>query len=392
MKRRKFLSYTRLIIIAVLALAWGVNQGYAQNQNNDKNLKLRGGKLTAAERKAAAKRAAAKGLKPGVAGVAAAPVAKAAPGTKAARGTKAAPVANAAPGVNAARFAIAPPLPGIEGPGGVPHYFGPYANWAFSPLPTGSIGTIAIDAGGTGYTAPTVAILDAYGTVDVLATATINPATQIDPATGAITGITVTNAGSGYSAPIVEITDPMGVDAAATAILTGLTGGMRKFVDRIPGLGPAGANNIIQAHGAGQYIPVAVPQNRTFSGQAADYYEIALVEFSEKLHSDLPPTRLRGYVQLSTTGTGIALINIDGTPILKPDGTPALALDHPHYLGPLIIAQGRVHGVANTLPTDPGYPKPVRVKFYNLLPAGAGGNLFIPVDETIPGGGIGPAR
>ena len=34
--------------------------------------------------------------------------------------------------------ATAPPLPGIEGPGGVPHYFGPYANWAFSPLPKGS--------------------------------------------------------------------------------------------------------------------------------------------------------------------------------------------------------------------------------------------------------------
>ena len=84
----------------------------------------------------------------------------------------------------------------------------------------------------------------------------------------------------------------------------------------MPLLGPAGANNIIQAHGAGQYIPVAVPETRTFSGQAADYYEIALVEFTEKMHSDLPPTRLRGYVQLSTTipGTGIPLTNPDGTP------------------------------------------------------------------------------
>ena len=81
-----------------------------------------------------------------------------------------------------------------------------------------------------------------------------------------------------------------------------LTGGMRKFVDRLPGLGPAGANNIIQAHGVGQYIPVAVPETVTFSGQAADYYEIALVEYTEKMHSDLPPTRLRGYVQLSTPG------------------------------------------------------------------------------------------
>ena len=49
----------------------------------------------------------------------------------------------------------AAPLPGIEGPGGVPHYFGPYGNWAFSPLPKGSIGSVTVDAGGTGYAAPT---------------------------------------------------------------------------------------------------------------------------------------------------------------------------------------------------------------------------------------------
>ena len=34
---------------------------------------------------------------------------------------------------------------------------------------------------------------------------------------------------------------------------------------------------------------------------------------------------------------------------------------------------------------------PVRIKFYNLLPAGAGGDLFLPVDETVPGAGLGPA-
>ncbi len=66
-------------------------------------------------------------------------------------------------------------------------------------------------------------------------------------------------------------------------------------------------------------------------------------------------------------------------------------VDKPHYLGPIIVGQGRVHGIANTLPTDPGYPKPVRIKFYNLLPTGTGGNLFIPVDETVPGANYGPA-
>ena len=35
---------------------------------------------------------------------------------------------------------------------------------------------------------------------------------------------------------------------------------------------------------------------------ADDYYEIAAVEFTEKMHSDLPKaTHLRGYVQLETS-------------------------------------------------------------------------------------------
>ena len=58
-----------------------------------------------------------------------------------------------------AQLVPVPPPKGIEGPGGVPHYFGPYGNWAFSPLPYGSIGTITVDSGGTGYAAPAVAIL-----------------------------------------------------------------------------------------------------------------------------------------------------------------------------------------------------------------------------------------
>jgi hypothetical protein len=60
--------------------------------------------------------------------------------------------------------------------------------------------------------------------------------------------------------------------------------------DELPGLGPEAANNL------GQYIPVAKPDTPTYPG--SDYYEIAVVEFEEKMHSDLPPTKLRGYVQL----------------------------------------------------------------------------------------------
>jgi len=118
---------------------------------------------------------------------------------------------------------------------------------------------------------------------------------------------------------------------------------IRKFVDGLPGLGRGNSNNL------GQFIPVAVPDTTTYPG--SDYYEIELVEYTEKMHSDLPPTRLRGYVQ--TNGDGM----------------------EPHYMGPLIIARRDV---------------PVRVKFTNKLPTGAGGDLFLPVDTTMMGAGLGP--
>ncbi len=117
--------------------------------------------------------------------------------------------------------------------------------------------------------------------------------------------------------------------------------GIRKFVDTLPGLNTP--NDL------GQQIPVAIPDTTTFPG--SDYYEIGLVEYFEKMHADLPPTQLRGYVQLNAP-----------TPM------------SPHYLGPLIVAQK---------------DRPVRVKFVNQLPSGTGGNLFIPVDKTIMGAGVG---
>jgi FtsP/CotA-like multicopper oxidase with cupredoxin domain len=124
---------------------------------------------------------------------------------------------------------------------------------------------------------------------------------------------------------------------------------LRKFVDSLPGVGPTNANNL------GQYIPIAqkitppagVPND-------GDYYEIGVVQYSEKMHSDLPKkTLLRGYKDLN----------------------PAFANISAHYLGPLIIAQR---------------DRPVRVKLRNLLPTGAAGDLFIPTDTTLMGAGMGP--
>jgi FtsP/CotA-like multicopper oxidase with cupredoxin domain len=138
-----------------------------------------------------------------------------------------------------------------------------------------------------------------------------------------------------------------GVTRNAGGAITAISGGLRKFIDSLPGLGPTGANNL------GQYIPIATANTTAFPG--SDYYEIALVEYRERMHSDLPATgvKLRGYVQENS-----------GVPV-----------GSPHYLGPLIIAQK---------------DRPVRVKFTNRLPTGSGGNLFIPVDTTLMGAGTGP--
>ena len=60
---------------------------------------------------------------------------------------------------------------------------------------------------------------------------------------------------------------------------------------------------------------------------------------------------------------------VDGTsvPTLMPDGSQAMAVDNPHFLGPLIVAQK---------------DRAVRVVFYNLLPEGMDGDLFMPKDST----------
>lgn len=61
---------------------------------------------------------------------------------------------------------------------------------------------------------------------------------------------------------------------------------IRKFVDGLPDLGVNNVNN------NGQYIPIAVPNTTAYPG--CDYYEIELGEYKEKMHTDLPPTTLRG--------------------------------------------------------------------------------------------------
>jgi FtsP/CotA-like multicopper oxidase with cupredoxin domain len=243
----------------------------------------------------------------------------------------------------------------VPAPGGTPDYFGTTPNYANSPMPT--IGGVAVSGitltgfalqnGGSGYTTPTVLLTGGGGT-GATATARVSG--------GVIFALVLTNPGTGYtSAPTISIRDPSPRAKGALATVTfssligttTITGGIRKFVDSLPGLGSSGANNL------GKFIPIAVPDTTTYPG--SDYYIIELRQYTEKMHSDLPPTTLRGYVQVNSAGADVAPI---------------------HYLGPLIVASK---------------DRPVRIKFTNKLATGAGGNLFIPVDTTYMGAGAGPS-
>lgn len=285
------------------------------------------------------------------------------------------------------------------GPGGTPDYFGSTGNYANSPLPPsvtidgagvgaqatatitgGAVTRFTVLNGGSGYevlpgTPTTVTVIGGGGTGATGTVTLTNGAVSKLVMTNSGSGYTsapivtfsggtaaaiaqvsngrvgnfiITNPGSGYTAPpYVTISGGGGTGAAANAIISdgviasiavttpgsgyGTVPGLRKFVDALP------------------TPPVAIPDTTAYPG--SDYYEIAVGQYTQKLHTDLPPTTLRGYRQT----------NMGGTPY--------------SYLGPIIVATK---------------DRPVRIKFTNLLPTGAGGNLFIPCDTTVMGAGMGP--
>ncbi|HET9322392.1 MAG TPA: hypothetical protein VFO03_00820, partial [Gaiellaceae bacterium] len=263
-------------------------------------------------------------------------------------------------------------------------------------LPAGSTETLTVTGvtvtkGGSGYAGPPgVAILNGTQWDPIPLPDGSTPA--VAAATLSISSIAVDNPGANYTKADVVITDPTGTNATATATVANgvisfitvskagsgyVKGGIHKFVDTLPGLGPAGANNL------GQYISVAnaaANQNvgdgydpAAWKGPTSDYYWVGLIQYSQKLHTDLPATKLRGYVQLTTAVTPYPIVAPNRTtdPV---SGKPLYSVDKPQYLGATIAATK---------------DKPVRVKFTNLLPTGDGGDLFLPVDSTLMGSGGG---
>ena len=95
---------------------------------------------------------------------------------------------------------------------------------------------------------------------------------------GTVTGLSLTAGGSGY--------------------VTG--GGIKKFTDDLPGLCVPPACPDFNADPAAKYIPLGVPQAKTYDGVEADEYAIGLVQYKTSFSSSLPDTLVRGYVQLET--------------------------------------------------------------------------------------------
>ncbi len=162
--------------------------------------------------------------------------------------------------------------------------------------------------------------------------------------------------------PLLTVNNAPTVPATYT-----VSGGIRKFVDTLAGLGPANKNNL------GNYIPIATPKTNVWDS-TSDYYEIGLKDYRMQFNSDLPG--------LCTTSAAFAT-SCTAAPATGPtvgtqlrgyrdlNGGAAVALGgdtNPHYLGPLILAQR---------------DRPVRIKFTNeLTPATP---LFIPADPSYMG-------
>ncbi len=136
-------------------------------------------------------------------------------------------------------------------------------------------------------------------------------------------------------AALADAVDPT-VAAVCSGPVTSTSGGIHKFVDTLPSLVLA----------KGDACPAGVQGS-------PKCYTIKLIETTWQFHANLPPTKVRGYIEVINN------------------------IDQPYsYLGPVIVAQKNV---------------PVFVTFINALPTGQGGDLFLPTDTTYMGAGMGPA-
>ncbi len=146
----------------------------------------------------------------------------------------------------------------------IPHYFGPFPNWAWSPQVLANALVTLSNGGGTG----------------AAATATV------DPKTGGVTGYTITNPWSGYTTPPdVLVTSPgllTASGAAGTAVIG--TGVLTSIAVAEPGFGFTTPSVVITGGGAPSAVATAQASggvdNLTISSGGTGYAVQPLVSFS----------------------------------------------------------------------------------------------------------------
>lgn len=262
---------------------------------------------------------------------------------------------------------------------------------------SGAITAVVVDDPGSGYSTPPEIAIHNGTLMDPIPGNTAATATT----SLKVTGFTVTDPGDGYvTAPAVTVSDPTGAGAGAagnavvqSGYVTGiavndagagfLRGGIKKFQDELP-VPCDPANGGCPTDAGARFIPVGVPEQAMATGPTADQYTIGLVQYRTRFNTDLPPTTVRGYVQIETPATAsisqhVPLTNtmLDGTtePVLDASGNQVYGITAPQWLGPFIASTK---------------DKPTRVIFHNYLPTGIKGDLFLPVDSTMMGSGMGP--
>ena len=150
---------------------------------------------------------------------------------------------------------------------------------------------------------------------------------------------------------------------------------IHKFVDSLPGLTSAGRttsdSTFLSRSPTRSRIPAPTTTRSRWSSTAS------------RCTRTCRATRLRGYVQLATCASParehvrstIRTLTRFADTVLPRRHSRSSPSTSPHYLGPLISRTK---------------DRPVRILFRNLLPTGQGGDLFIPVDTTVMGSGMGP--
>ena len=262
--------------------------------------------------------------------------------------------------------AAAPTIPTDESK--VPHYFGPYPNWALSPLRSPNA-FVEFSGGGGGVGAAAAATVDLQ--------------------TGALTAITVTNPGTGYtSAPTVLITG-LGTAAQATAVVD--YSGVVTGVTVLPGEGGSGYTApTVTISGGGATTDAT---GTVYGGvdavvvtSAGTAYTFPTVEFS--LPNDPTGTQATGHVTMDASGA-ITQFLVDN-PGSGYSAAPTVTIHDCTVQDPCVSGSGATASATLTIQSvflnsfGAGYTSPPTVTFNDATGLGAIGTATI----TTSGGSV----